>query len=354
MFTKEGLYHSGIELNEYPYLDHEEKKEYDLIQVGHVMSTPPQCLGLRERASTIVEILEGSCHNGFPVVDKKSSDLHGGKFLGLVRRDQLVALLECRVFMESHSEGDVEANDPNNLSLDGSLDEDNELSLSSHFCWTSTPNRGVHNSPLMNLAYHIKDDRYEEFLERSFRGRNELVQVQSNLQEPPMVKLGNKWTGYVRQSVKNLDSESLPAKVYGYVKRGASQRSSLESSTRTFPVPVTDSVPAPFPLPSRLPVHMNSTGQISARIHPSDSPKWINIAAVMNRGAKTVTEFCPLSTAKLMFEQLGLRHLVVLGGDTGGSVVGVVTRANLLPSHIESLFEIPASPTPDVTMNLSP
>jgi hypothetical protein len=38
--------------------------------------------------------------------------------------------------------------------------------------------------------------------------------------------------------------------------------------------------------------------------------------------------------------------LVVLGGETGGSVVGVVTRANLLSSHIESLHGVPAGRLP--------
>ena len=32
---------------------------------------------------------------------------------------------------------------------------------------------------------------------------------------------------------------------------------------------------------------------------------------------------------------LGLRHIVVLGGRTGGEVVGVLTRASFLDSHIE-------------------
>ena len=75
-------------------------------------------------------------------------------------------------------------------------------------------------------------------------------------------------------------------------------------------------------------------------MNPKYSKNWVNVAAVMNRGTYMVPEFLPVSRALAMFTKLGLRHLVVV--DSGGSVVGVVTRANLLPSHIESLYGVPA------------
>jgi hypothetical protein len=33
---------------------------------------------------------------------------------------------------------------------------------------------------------------------------------------------------------------------------------------------------------------------------------------------------------------LGLRYIVVLGGETGGEVVGILTRANFIDKHIET------------------
>jgi hypothetical protein len=36
-----------------------------------------------------------------------------------------------------------------------------------------------------------------------------------------------------------------------------------------------------------------------------------------------------------MFTALGLRHLVVLGGLSGGEVVGMLTRVNLLEKSID-------------------
>ena len=42
-------------------------------------------------------------------------------------------------------------------------------------------------------------------------------------------------------------------------------------------------------------------------------------------------EFCPVSMAHHFFTALGLRHLIVYGNETGGEVVGVLTRVmNLL------------------------
>lgn len=36
----------------------------------------------------------------------------------------------------------------------------------------------------------------------------------------------------------------------------------------------------------------------------------------------------------MLFTSMGLRHVVVLGGESGGEVVGILSRANLLPDHI--------------------
>jgi chloride channel 7 len=292
---KEGLYEAAMELNHYPFLEHEEKKRYDVYQVSHIMSTSPCVLGPRERAHTVAKILEDTTHNGFPVVDKKS----GGKFLGLVRRDQLVALLECGVFMTDEEEKEYES------FRNGDLTTVTD--------WT--PNPGITKTPLMNLAYHIKDDRYQYITEGST----------SNLDEEFDQ---DRWVQSLFKSVKNLDAEGLPAAVTEHVQTSIR---GVQGSRKT-----------------RYGwVGQSRTGQIAVRINPSYSKKWVHIAAVMNRGTYTVTEFCPVSKAMRLFTALGLRHLVVLGGETGGSVVGVVTRANLLSSHIESLHGAPAGRLPD-------
>lgn len=131
--TKVGLYEASIELNEYPFLRHEEKKRYDLIQVKEIMSAPPQYLRPREQAQTIAELLEESCHNGFPIIDYPAN---GGKLLGLLRRDQLVALLECGVFIPDDTLREFEE----------SLDEDALSPKSLHW------RKGMCEDEMMNLA----------------------------------------------------------------------------------------------------------------------------------------------------------------------------------------------------------
>ena len=96
------------------------------------MSYPPITVGPREKAHTIVRLLRESIHNGFPVVDPKTK-----RFLGLVRRDQLVALLECGIFEEERDEErDSNTRSPTFLSRKGPGG------------WGSTP--------MFNLAFHIK------------------------------------------------------------------------------------------------------------------------------------------------------------------------------------------------------
>ena len=70
-------------------------------------------------------------------------------------------------------------------------------------------------------------------------------------------------------------------------------------------------------------------------LNPDYESDHVNLASVMNRGAFCVPEYCPLSKVRYMFTRLGLRWIVVLGGASGGEVVGMVSRYNLLPSFIE-------------------
>lgn len=67
----------------------------------------------------------------------------------------------------------------------------------------------------------------------------------------------------------------------------------------------------------------------------------VNVAAAMNRGTYCVTETCPLTKAYELVTSLGLQHLVVLGGggESGGRVVGVITRTNLLPHLLDFVEE---------------
>ena len=251
--THGGLYEIGMELNEYPFLDHHVKKTLDVITVSTIMSFPPQTLGTLERAQNIERILRDSNHHGFPVVDKST-----GKLLGLVRRDQLCALLEYGIFEDEKQHR------------------------------TGTP--GIAESPLMNYAYHIKDDRYDDVIYDTNALNNDFDE--------------NAWFVEVVKRTEYTSVDSLPQSEH----------------------PIEEEI---------CKVGIKKDGTLMATLDPQYARKFVNVGAVMNRGTHCVMESCPVSKAYELFTALGLRHLIVLGEKTGGRVVGVITRSNLADKFME-------------------
>lgn len=185
------------------------------------------------------------------------------KFLGLVRRDQIAALLECGVM---------------------------DRNPATNTAW-SRPRAGVEKTPLMRWAYHINDDRYD----------------------------------YVLQDTQRQTTRKAP-KIPKQKAPKFSVASASRLQTTTF-----SALPHEFAL-----VHKNSAGLIYVSwLNPDYEGYYVNLGAVMNRGTHCVTEFTPVSKAHRMFTYLGLRHIVVVGGESGGEVVGLLTRANLLPEYIK-------------------
>jgi hypothetical protein len=97
LIYKKGIFEAVIALRKLPYLDHaENKRRYDAIEVCEIMSNSPvESVAPVETAERLVELLQTSSHNGFPVIDPKFK-----KFLGLIRRDQIAALIECGIFVD--------------------------------------------------------------------------------------------------------------------------------------------------------------------------------------------------------------------------------------------------------------
>ena len=295
LISHHGLYETAIlEVKRYPYLERKEKKTYDVFTCDDVMTKAVICLGPYEQVETLTMLLRETNHNGFPVVDPVTSE-----FLGLVRRDQLVALLEFGIF---------EA-DPSSR-LDPSSDD-----ASTQPKWRPAP--GVAESPLMHLAYHIKDDRYEHVVLPDEEGDDDAYDT-------------NAWISTVRNAFEHLDDEDV------------------EESAESVALTVNDDLPLSsiskgmFSRRSRAIKHQgtqpvvakNSRGSLYISwMDPKFKKYWVSVAAVMNRGTYTVNHFCPVSKAHYMFTRLGLRHLIVLG--VGGRVVGILTRINLLKDSIQ-------------------
>jgi chloride channel 7 len=316
LVSKHGLYETAIEINQYPFLDHEPKKRYDIFQVGEIMSTPAVTLGPRERAHTLVKLLRDSGHHGFPVTEKDT-----GKFLGLVRRDQIVALLECGIFEDEHEWDDDSSTGTSSMPGTPSTE------------WTPKP--GIGKSSLMHLAFHIPDDRYDYLTDN--QGAIEAVENINKMMVEDEFD-ANAWLVSIRRSREHLaglenneEDSACP-----HIVVGDDTLPPISQNRRYIPKGTLGSTRAAVSQGRFATVTTNSKGDVYVQwLNPSCKRKWVHVAAVMNRGTYCVTETTPLSNAHFLFTSLGLRHLVVLGGKRGGTVVGVVTRINLLKDFIQ-------------------
>ena len=312
--SKDGIFEAVIEYKQYPYLEHENlnllRGVYEVVQVKDIMSEPPLLsLAPHERVGDLVELLNNSSHNGFPVLESGTR-----RFLGLVKRTQIAALLETGVFSRQRfirGEKDLVA-----ATFGVRVRRDDYIS----------------EGPLMHYAYAINDDRYDHILsampeEESPAERAELNRRMSSVT--------------LTSSIRNTDDDEEAS-----IKRAhfllTKEQEDINKSIRLSLMPTPTRNPSlssssSFSLPSELcTVTRNSKGCIVVSWHNTEyDDYWVDLAAVANRGTYTVSEFCPVSKAYTLFTSLGLRHIVVLGGSSGGEVVGVLTRASFLESHIE-------------------
>jgi H+/Cl- antiporter ClcA len=332
-FHADGLYETSMALKHYPYMDHEPRKGYDILEVQEIMSSPPIVIGPVIKASHLVHMLQTTSHNGYPVVDPKTQ-----KFLGLVRRDQILALLECGVFQENDQFDD-------NSSIQGaSARSEDSASI------TSTPRPGIAKSPLMHWAYHIKDDRYDYLKSANVTtvvddnedddDRHEMIRnIRAALRSMPgglsLTEGGNRVSFAGNDTLPPLNDVLIPSNKLKtqQTDRGAASSKQHRPTSSTFSN-VSQSSIASAPK-GFAEIGVNDSGNLIVTwLNPGCRHLYVNIALVMNRGAYCVPDHLPVSKARKMFTKLGLRHVVVLGGKGGGNVVGVFTRANLMEKYI--------------------
>jgi len=393
---KHGLYETAMEINHYPYLEHDDKKGFDIFPARDIMSAPPLTLNPRERVSDLVKMLRTNNHHGFPVVDPITE-----KFLGLVRRDQLVALIECGVFDELDDRRTLSF-DEDDSSLGDSSRGGSLSGYDSGDQWASTPMQGIGKSFLskcrrivgdalhysilssdltfssscstVNKAYHIKDDRYSH-LEKDTRFEKLKMGI-SNKTLAADAFDSNAWLVAMRQSLAAAPAEHKTP------QRKSKSMGSFALGDDSLPI-MTTSNSSGFLNGIEATVSTRKKGDLDAPdcfalvgtnrkgtviiqwLNPLYRNKYINVAGVMNQATVVVTEFCPgksfetgssnqfyssvlltpkclsdccrfaVSKAHFLFTSLGLRHLIVLGGEGGGKVVGIITRINLLKEYIE-------------------
>eukprot|EP00522_Entomoneis_paludosa_P007011 CAMPEP_0172443238 /NCGR_PEP_ID=MMETSP1065-20121228/3532_1 /TAXON_ID=265537 /ORGANISM="Amphiprora paludosa, Strain CCMP125" /LENGTH=1034 /DNA_ID=CAMNT_0013193407 /DNA_START=12 /DNA_END=3116 /DNA_ORIENTATION=+ len=337
LISGHGLYELAMEVNQFPFLEVDKfPKLYQTFSVRQIMSSPPLTVSPREKARTIIRLLKESVHNGFPVVDPITK-----RFLGLVRRDQLAALLECGIFeKEEHEEKEVEARMTRLNSRKGPT--------------------GWGSSPIFNLAFHIKDDRYEHIEGGVASKHNDTesddddinskdgLDTSANESATPPNGAPPTATKLELEHEDEFDSNAWFVATRHAREHLQAHPDGISESIHT----VEDSMPIPNTLnlrarrqPGATPaldttvaatVALNQRGNVYISwIDPEHKDSWVPVGDVMNLGTYCVRDTMPVSKAYQMFTELGLRHLVVLGGESGGEVVGVLTRINFLTKFIE-------------------
>lgn len=304
-----GIFETIIDWKALPYLQHEDlKRYYEAVQVkgkhtlfihtlshnapppfpAHIlaccfptdiMSEPPlETLGPQERVGDLVELLATSKHNGFPVVESGTR-----RFLGLVRRVQIAALIECGVFAE---EREIQSQD--------------ELAAAKYGIHVS--GHGVNNesTPLMHWAYLINDDRYDHIMKIPSEENPNESYVMSTLSIRDESTVNNsdedridEFADYHAHSL--LTEEQL--EVNKAIRMSLRPPSMRGSSTSSFSSSLSE-IPQEFATITR-----NVRGHVSVSWYNHEfESHWVDLAAAANRGTYTVTEFCPVSKAYKLCE----------------------------------------------------
>ncbi|KAL3768268.1 hypothetical protein ACHAWO_012378 [Cyclotella atomus] len=157
------VFEAGIVIKKLAYLEHEKiPRYYDAIRVKDILiESHVLCLKDHETVGKLVEVLGNSPHQSFPVIETES-----GRFIGLVKRTQIVALLECGIF-----------------------------SKNKEICGFRSDRNG---DALSYWAFCINDDRYEYLLSLPDEMRASVN------------KLNDKDEGQERRTLVNKEQKTLP------------------------------------------------------------------------------------------------------------------------------------------------
>lgn len=210
------------------------------------MSSPVITLKAVEQAQYIEKLLLTTNYAGFPVLDQET-----GQYAGLIRRDQLVALLECGFFLES---------------LEEEVHTSGRESIRVKALMSRAESEHLNRALVSDADTYTADRKTAKLLETEHEWLNDNI-FRADLSGSVIVT-----------------AETLPGHNAIAPSRGAI-------------------------------VDFDDSGKIIVKVMGEEKNYHIDIAAAMNRGAYTVTQNCPLSKAYSLFTQMGLRHLPVLGKD---------------------------------------
>ena len=296
LVSGKGLYNLAMEVSNYPFLEVKKvPKLYDVYPVRQIMSSPATTIGPRERVSTIVRLLRETAHNGYPVVDPNT-----GRFLGLVRRDQLVALVECGIFEKDSQSDAADGEAIQKPVLPGNPSTESERYGHESSKVLKAPSSKPSKAGTVPNTLEEDDDFDHNAWFVATRQARRHFEIQVD--------------GKADDSMRTVeDSMPLPNTM------GIQQRFSFSKGGQT-----SESTQRSYST-----VSLNERGNVYISwVDPEIEDSWVPVHDVMNLGTYCVREAAPVSKAYKMFTDLGLRHLVVLGGSSGGEVVGILTRIN--------------------------
>ena len=252
--SRRGIFELVISYKHYPYLDGALRNlnllsgYYEAIQVRDIMSHPLQIVAPKERVVDLVKLLNSSRHEGFPVVDPTT-----GRFLGLVKRTQIAALLECGVFSKNYASG---------------VDD---LVVTTYY--------GVKRDVLNHVAYMINDDRFDHILK-----------IPREINPAELSKINERCGSNEDMSMHlNLDDGSMDETSKDERQENRLVRMSLA------PTSDRSSFSPPF-----VQIGRNNRGCVDVEWHNMEfNDYWVDVGSVANKGTYTVPDFCPVSKVRV-------------------------------------------------------
>mmetsp|Transcript_20903 Transcript_20903/g.30736 ORF Transcript_20903/g.30736 Transcript_20903/m.30736 type:complete len:320 (+) Transcript_20903:1239-2198(+) len=274
-FFSEGVYEIGMELKGYPYLEHEARPRYDMFTAADVMNQSSETVTLVETAGSIEALLLASSHHAFPVVDEKTA-----QYKGMIRRDQLVAALECGIYIAPMA-GSVHK--PEMFSRNDEI-QDSAIDAAENGQAFVVENEAFQT----NSCFHGSSGRHSTEWRYLCKPDDASTWLRDNVL----------FSGDGKDVMFGMD-ETLP--------------NGIISNKKGTQVGLVD-------------------GKLVIQIHPANREKLVDVGSMMNKSAFSVMVDCPLSRIYDLFASMGLRHLPVL---KDGKVVGLINRLCLNSKYVQ-------------------
>jgi chloride channel 7 len=289
----EGIYEIGVEIKGYPYLHHGEKPRYDAFTAKDVMKTNIESVTLVESVLSVEALLLDSDSHAFPVVNEENRH-----YRGMIRRDQLIAALECKIYLESFNGG-----------------------------------QGVEHTKVSSRVLKSQASFTDDELERPHislkTAATTIAVVAAFKKQKRQLDVGREFEQARRapQSVVDWNPDA-PEKSSPWLRDNVM----TSNETNEIMFGMDETLPDGVVEMTEKAIIKTVRGKVVVYVPPSEKDFHVDIGCLMNRSALSVSVDFPLSKTANTFCTLGLRHLPVL--TTGGLVAGMISRDELTDERV--------------------